>query len=431
MIAPRSMAARLRGLAFALPLIAALLAPAFTQAKPGDLDRSFGNGGLVGTRFGRSDGHQSVAIDSRGRIVAVGVSFNGSSQDFALVRYKRNGSLDPSFGSGGKVTTDLGGDDVAASVAIDSQGRIVVAGYRCNYFNESSCDLARSALARYEPNGTLDPSFGAGGEVTTYIGGWSQAHSVAIDSRGRIVAAGYSASGSTQGFALARYNPNGDLDPSFGAGGFVTTDIARRGLGGPANSVAIDSRGRIVAAGLSLHGSHGNFALARYWPHGSLDRSFSGDGHVTTHVEGGGEANSVAIDSRGRIVAAGGGPQVPNFALARYGPTGRLDRSFGHRGRVLPGFGRSTARSVAIDSRGRIVAAGGGKGKFALARLKPSGRLDRSFGSGGKVSTPRRPRAGALSAAIDSRDWIVAAGQGGGFFSHSLLARYIGYGHRR
>jgi uncharacterized delta-60 repeat protein len=255
-----------------------------------------------------------------------------------------------------------------------------------------------------------------------HIGGWSQAHSVTIDSQGRIVAAGYSASGSTQGVALARYNPNGHLDSSFGEGGEVTTDIAERGLGGPANSVAIDSRGRIVVAGYGLHGSRGDFALARYWPHGGFDRSFSGDGRLTTHFKGGGAANSIAIDSRRRIIAVGGGPQVPNFALARYKASGRLDRSFGGNGKVLLDFGRSSAHSVAIDSRGRIVAVGGGHGKFALARYKPNGNLDRAFSNNGKVTGPLRVNAGAGFVGIDSRRRIVAVG-GGGVRSF-LIARY-------
>jgi uncharacterized delta-60 repeat protein len=413
-----------------LALCGALIAPAGASARnAGDLDPSFGDDGVTSTEFGRSDSAQAVAIDSHShhRIVTAGVSYDGSSQDFALARYKPNGTLDPSFGGDGKVTTDLGGDDVAAALAIDSRKRIVVAGQTCQYFNQSSCDIGRFALARYKPSGTLDPSFGTGGAVTTQIGGWCGAHAVAIGSDGRIVAAGYSASGSTQGFALARYGTDGHLDPSFGDGGAVTTPMSSPGLGGPANAVAIDNRGRLVVAGYGPHGSRGNFASARYWAHGELDRSFSGNGRLTMRVGPGGGANSVAIGPRGRIVVAGGGPQVPVFALARFKPGGRADRSFGSRGKVVLDFGRATARSVAIDSRRRIVVAGGGRGAFALARFRADGGLDRSFGRRGKVRTPLRPRAGAFSAAIDTRDRIVAAGDGGGLFGHSLLARYIGY----
>jgi uncharacterized delta-60 repeat protein len=425
----RRVAAHKVALALAV-LLATLLAPTLAQAaRPGDLDRSFGDGGLVSTELGRSDsGARSVAIDSHHRIVAAGFGYDGSSTDFALARYRPSGALDPAFGVGGKVSSDLGGWEGIASAAIDSRGRIIVAGDRCEDLGEDGCDVDRFALARYKRDGQLDPSFGTGGVAITYVGGWCEANSVAIDSRGRIVAAGYSASGNTQGFALARYKLDGQLDPSFGTGGTVTTPMTQPGLGGPANSVAIDARGRIVVAGYSPHGSRGNFALARYRPNGALDRSFSGNGRTTTHVEGGGGANSVALDSRGRILVAGGGPQSPNFAVARYKGNGALDRSFGG-GKIVLGFRHASARSVVIDSRRRVVVTGG-NGRFALARFRAGGKIDRSFGGDGKVATHLNHYAGAFSAAIDSRDRIVVAGFGG-LSGHALLARYIGYPKHR
>jgi uncharacterized delta-60 repeat protein len=421
------------GLALAVllfaPLLAALLLPALAQAaKPGDLDRSFGDGGLVRAELGPSDsGARSVAIDSHHRIVVAGFGYDGSSQNFALARYRPSGTLDPAFGVGGKVTSDLGGNEGIASMAIDSRGRIVAAGDRCERLGDYGCEIDRFALVRYTRDGQLDPSFGTGGAVITYVGGWCEANSVALDSRGRIVAAGYSASGDTQGFALARYKPDGELDPTFGSGGKVTTPMSHPGLGGPANSVAIDARGRIVVAGYSPHGSRGNFALARYRPSGALDRSFSGNGRTTTHVEGGGGANSVALDSSGRILVAGGGPQSANFALARYKGNGALDRSF-EGGKIVLGFRHATARSVVIDSRGRVVVTGG-NGRFALARYRPGGKIDHSFGGDGKVATHLKHYAGGFGAAIDSRDRIVVAGVGG-LAGQSLLARYIGYPRR-
>jgi uncharacterized delta-60 repeat protein len=406
--------------------MATVLAPACAQAaNPGDLDRSFGEAGLVRAELDTSDsGARAVAIDPHHRILAAGFGYDGSSTDFALARFGPNGILDPEFGAGGKVTSDLGGWEGIASAAIDSRGRIVVAGDRCENPGDEGCAVERFALARYTADGHLDPSFSTGGVVITYVGGWSEANSVAVDSRGRIVAAGYSASGTTQGFALARYRADGELDPTFGSAGTVVTPMTHPGLGGPANSLAIDARGRIVVVGLSPHGSRGNFALARYRPNGALDRSFSGNGRTTTHVEGGGGANSVALDSSGRILVAGGGPQSANFALARYKENGALDRSF-DGGKIVLGFRHASARSVVIDSRGRIVVAGG-NGRFALARYRPGGRIDRSFGGDGKVSTHLTRYAGAFSAAVDSRDRIVVAGVAG-LAGHSLLARYIGY----
>jgi uncharacterized delta-60 repeat protein len=173
--------------------------------------------------------------------------------DFALARYKPDGSLDGSFGGDGKVTTDFsGGNDSAHSIAIDSQGRIVAAGF--NGTPES--DLGDFALARFNPAGNLDSSFGTDGKVTTYLGGSAGARSVGIDSQGRIVAVGHSRGD----FALARYKPNGRLDSSFGGDGKVRTHFKGGGgrlLGGdrlrslppvepagPSRSPAISASGR-------------------------------------------------------------------------------------------------------------------------------------------------------------------------------------------
>jgi uncharacterized delta-60 repeat protein len=396
-------------LGFGLALLAVLLTGALAQAKRGDLDRSFGGDGKVRTKF--HEGHDaaaSVAVDSRGRIVAAGSTSNGG---FALARYRQNGHLDRSFSGNGKVRTDLGGG--ARAVAIDSQGRIVAGGQG---------GVGGIALARYKANGRLDPSFGGGGTVTTDLG--CGAVSVAIDSQGRIAAGG----GCHFDFTLTRFNPDGGLDGSFGASGTVTTDFG----GSDADySVAIDSRDRIVAAG-GTSDPNSDFALARYNQNGSLDASFAGGKVTTSFGSPFDSAESVAIDSRDRVVAAGStgrGSGNADFALARYNPSGSLNNLFGPGGKVTTSFGRGGldfAHSVAIDSRGRIVAAGG-YGDFELARYHPNGTPDRSFSGNGKVTTRGRGWASASSVMIDSRDRIVAAGSGSGHFA---LARYIGYRRR-
>ena len=143
----------------------------------------------------------SVAVQSDGKIVAAGYSDNGSNDDFALARYNTDGSLDATFGSGGKVATPVGSsNDYAYSVAIQSDGKIVAAGLSSNGSNDDF------ALARYDSDGSLDTGFGTGGKVTTAIGSAGDyALSVAIQSDGKIVAAGYSDNGSNYDFALARY----------------------------------------------------------------------------------------------------------------------------------------------------------------------------------------------------------------------------------
>jgi uncharacterized delta-60 repeat protein len=406
---PRKMTARTREFALALALLAALMAPTPAQAKPGHLDRSFGDGGRVVTNFCVHPRGFSVVIDHHGRIVVAGTD-NHSTQ-FCVARYHRDGSLDRSFSGNGRVRTSFGAAAGARSVAIDSRGRIVAGG---GYGLERN-HINSFALARYRPNGTLDPSFGADGKVTTAFGGHAAAESVAIDSHDRIVAAG----GADTDFALARYRWNGSLDPSFGTGGEVATDF---GASDTAYAVTIDSRRRIVATGETLSGMGDDFGIARYDPDGSPDTSFGAGGQVTTDFGGLSAASSVAVDSRDRVVAAGGGPpdeHINHFALARYWRNGSLDSSFSGDGRVTTSFeDHARASSVAIDSRGRIVAVGGA---FDVARYKRNGRLDRSFGGDGKVRTGWL--AGATSAAIDSRDRVAVVGE----HSHLLLARFIGY----
>jgi uncharacterized delta-60 repeat protein len=230
-------------------------------------------------------------VDSHRRAVVAGYTQDNSGDvDFALARFKWNGELDTTFGDGGKVTTDFGTDgDYARSVTIDSHGRVVVAGY-----SQSSGGRADFALARYRSSGELDPSFGDGGKVTAGFGAGAWAEAVTIDSYGRIIAAG-SAPGGRADFALARYEPDGSLDPSFGHRGRVITDFPHNGDG--AASVAIDSRGGIVAVG-----GAGSIALARYRPNGALDRSFGRGGKVVTSFSM--VAWSAAIDSRDRILVA-------------------------------------------------------------------------------------------------------------------------------
>jgi uncharacterized delta-60 repeat protein len=428
-------------LAFALALLAALLAPALTQAAPGHLDRSFGGDGKVLTKFPeRRSRANAVAIDSHNRIVAAGT---GESRFFALARYKRNGHLDRSFGRHGRVITRFGPArhrvpfQAAHAVLIDSRGRIVVAG------DAGYSGNAKFALARYKPNGHLDHSFSGDGRVrTNFRGGDTHALGVAIDSRDRLVAAGYSGDFPDWDFALARYKRNGAPDRSFGTGGKLTRDF---GAADVASSVVIDSRNRIVVAGdTGATGGcgeppEGDFVVARYKRDGSPDPSFGTGGAVSTDFGMRDGASSVAIDRRARIVAAGTTSDcTPNggseFALARYDRHGQPDASFGAGGMVTTNFhdGRyDRATSVAIDSHNRIVAAGNTAdqpcfgdrcvgSRFALARYGHKGALDDSFSRNGKVANPH---GNALSAAIDSRDRIVAAGGNARRFA---LARYIG-----
>src|SRR6188768_2002106 len=194
------------------------------------------------------------------------------------------GDLDVSFSGDGKQTTDYGGADAAAAVAMHADGKLVVAGTSDGNF----------ALARYGADGALDPSFSGNGLVTTDLGGTDDGQGVVIQTDGKIVVAG----GSEGNFALARYTTDGGLDPSFSGDGRQTTDFGREDR---ATAVALQADGRIVVGG----NSGSDFALARYDANGGLDTSFSGDGKQTTDFGGTDSSNDVAMAADGAIVVVG------------------------------------------------------------------------------------------------------------------------------
>ncbi|MCJ2130715.1 Ig-like domain-containing protein, partial [Methylobacterium sp. E-045] len=282
-----------------------------------------GGDGIVTTPVGPSfDSGRSVTVQADGRILVAGYSYNGSNDDFALVRYNADGTLDTGLGGGaGSVTTPVGpAYDMRDRVAVQSDCRIRVAGYS---YNGSNDDFA---LGRYNADGI----------VTTPVGpSFDSGRSVTVQADGRILVAGYSYNGSNDDFALVRYNADGTLDTGFGGGdGIVTTPV------GPAydigDSVTVQADGRILVAGYSYTGgSNDGFALVRYNADGSLDTGFGGgDGIVTTRV---GPSSyygySVTVQADGRILVAGYSYNGSNgdFALVRYNADGSLDTSFDAR----------------------------------------------------------------------------------------------------
>jgi uncharacterized delta-60 repeat protein len=374
----------------------------------GSPDTSFGNGRVVITDVtGANVGARAMAMDGLGRIVVAGNSTQRGTlpnYGFLVARYNSDGSLDTSFGNGGLVITHISTHDWLNAMAIDSLGRIVVAGYIQTF--ASPVTHPSIALARYNSDGSLDATFGNGGIVTTDIDGRrSGAGGVAIDDVGRIIVAG----SSNGGFTLARYNSDGSLDNTFGnANGIVlVAHIGDSGCCTSASTVAVDGLGRIVAAGANetfVGAEHYSFALVRSNSDGTLDASFGNGGVVTTHVRGTGTGDdSVAgmvSDSLGRIVAVGVCPWdcgISDFELARYNSDGSLDATFGNGGLVITqvqvgptGGSNDSSQAVSIDGLGRIVVAGwsdAGDPHLALARYNPDGSLDNTFGEPGPVVT--------------------------------------------
>lgn len=372
------------------PFLLLFCLSAFAQV--GSPDPGFGNNGKVVTSFGAGTYSYAYALATQadGKVVTAGFLNDGSEDNFALLRYNTNGTLDNAFGNGGKVLTDFnGGDDVAYAVSLQSDGKIVVAGYTYNGA------VYRFALARYNTNGSLDNSFGSGGKVVTDFGtDDDEAFGLLIQPDGKIVAAGCSG-GTAYDFALVRYNTNGSLDNSFGNGGKVITNLGA--ADDEAFAVLIQPDKKIVAGGLSGNGTALSFALFRYNADGTPDNTFGSGGKVTTPIKDPiNVVSSLALQRDGKIVAAGytgnSGTDAYDIALARYNSNGSLDNAFGNGGKVVTDFGATDDEAIDVELQDdeKIVVggySGGGSGyNFALVRYTTAGVPDVSFGGTGKVA---------------------------------------------
>ena len=353
-------------------IILIAIAAHFATAAPGDLDLTFGGTGKVITDLSsRYDRAHGVAVQSDSKIVVV-VGTSWASTGFAVLRYNADGSLDSGFGDNGKITTAI----EASSVAIQADGKIVVAG---------------NGVARYHADGNLDTSFNGTGMVTSIGGG---GRSVALQADQKIVVAGSARIGSTDDFAVVRYNTNGSLDLSFNATGKKTIDFASSD--DQAYGVAVQSDQKIVIAGYSSAGAPidgSGFALLRLNGDGTLDTTFNGTGKVNTVFGNQAEGRSVALQEDGKIVVAGlsSNGSTWDFAVVRYNSNGSLDTSFNATGKVTTPIGRLAAgQSVAIQTDRKLLVAGyalNASQDFALVRYRPDGSLDPSFGNGGLVTT--------------------------------------------
>jgi uncharacterized delta-60 repeat protein len=345
----------------------------------------------------------ALVIDPAGNIVTAGVRGQFTARDFAVARHDAFGRLDPGFGVR---STDLGGHDDQANDAVSTPDGIVAVG---------STDAAGAlnsdfALVRYGSGGTPDPRFDGDGIVTTDIAGRAdQANAVVLDDGKILVAGSTFTSPIDEDFALARYNMDGTLDHTFGGGdGIVTTNLGTES--DQANALAVAPDGTIVVAGAAGE----DLGLARYMSSGELI------GTTVTDLGADDVAEGVAITPDGDILLAGstlGAKLDHDFLLLRYDAHGVLDPSFGDHGVVKTDFGHGDdfAHALVLDAQGRIVVAGraasGTVFDFGLARYHPDGTLDTSFGSGGLMSVDFHGFGDeAEDVALDSAGRIVAAG---------------------
>jgi uncharacterized delta-60 repeat protein len=430
MLYPKILRVRRTLIAVTLTLILVACLPARrAQAAAGDLDPTFGTGGKVitGPPGPLSTAH-AVVLQPDGKIVVAGNAFDpiATGINFGLARYNPNGSLDTSFGTAGVVTTDFSNpNDQANAIALQPDGKIIAAGI--TYSNATRFDFA---LARYNPNGSLDTSFGNGGKVVTTLSALDDSiHAIALQADGRIVVAGSHALGIAQiECALARYNANGSLDMTFGTGGIVFTKIFG---GDEANAVAIQNTGKILVAG----GAAGANFLLRYETNGSLDASFGSGGLIVDFVNGVSGVRAMVLQNDQKIVLAGDYfDSSQHFLLIRHNPDGSLDSSFGANGVVSGPFSSpfTIGAAVAVAPNGKIVVGGSVRNNpttdFALARYNPNGSLDTTFGTGGMTTTDFFGSFDdAFAVAIQPDDKVILAGSAVNNDHLNLaLARYDG-----
>ncbi|MBS1764357.1 MAG: T9SS type A sorting domain-containing protein [Bacteroidetes bacterium] len=379
---------------------------------PGTLDSTFGVNGKVMMAFSSNACMaRAVAVQSDGKILVAGETYNGTSNQFAVARYLSNGTLDSQFGTGGKTTISFGsGNSVARSIAVQPNGFIVVSG---SYQTPSQTYFA---VARLNNNGMPDALFGSSGKVqTSIVPGFNTAYAMAIQPNdGKIILAGVSFDTLNNGdFALVRYNPNGTIDPYFANGGKVRTSLGT--TWDQINTIAImPGSGKIVVGGRTSNA----YALARYDSSGFLDNSFGFNGISTYTLFSQSEIiNSLYIDNQQRIMVCGstliGGNMDAVFM--RYLSDGNLDNTFGSNGISSFDLGGIEVISAIAPQDEFIVGAGtassGGTSVFLALRMDTTGVLDGLYNAAGfnLISFPGSSGANAL--AVQPWDsYLVATG---------------------
>ncbi len=446
-----------------------------TLLNAGALDTTFGGTGMVSTNIDSTgDGAWSVAVQPDSKVVVAGLTGESSGPShIAVVRYNADGSLDSTFGTGGVFIDPFGPNVIGQelyhqSVAIQADGKIVIAGQQTRAVTTKSGkttvtnDYDDWLILRLNPNGTLDTTFGNGGQVVTRFStnDWAGAQSVAIQpADGKIVVAGGANPSTTGGygeFAVARYNTDGSPDTTFGIGGVALTDVSKlfgaTGNGSSAHSVVIDPEGRIIAAGLADAAYYSidrlEMAMVRYTPNGALDTTFGTGGGVAVMPPNATLSSPVGVglQSGGQIVMGGlstnsrgwngDGVDKWELALARFTPNGALDTTFGTGG---SGFYTSLQiaypESMVLEGDDKILAVGYGAytspnvydQDFWVTRVLADGSAaDATFGTNGVAEAAFGVNTVPTAVALDPAGNIVVTGEDGGSLPQFRTARFLG-----
>lgn len=437
-------------------IAALLLLAATAMAQAGTLDPSFGNGGIVKTRIGEKDYNysglpQAVLVQNDGKLLIVlqlngrllltrhladgtldtafankgftnGITFSfpysaalqpdgkvllagasthtysGAKQDFKIARLNNDGTLDATFGQSGVVLTDFGyGADVPYAVAVQPDGRIVVAGTAAKDMNTDGV----FAIVRYNAKGSLDSTFGTNGKQTTGFDFRVQGKAMTLNSAGKIVVSGTAyLDGSNNAVALVRYDEHGTLDDSFGHEGKVVTTLEQ--ANGNIHGVAVDSHNNILVCGLASTGFYNTtLLLLRYKNDGTPDPTFNGTGLVNALI---GidpyRPTAMVVQKDDKIIVNGPISNVNaifDFAVSRFNADGSLDKDFNGSGENITkfdGYTSSNVSAMVLQADGRLVAVGYAANytsytysTLGVARYNTKGILDESFGKGGKTTS--------------------------------------------
>ncbi len=365
------------------------------MAQPGTLDANFGSGGKVTTVMGVNDYGtlNALAQQSDGKIIAVGSGFNTISSTFNVktIRYQTNGALDNTFGVGGiaSFTVGTGDQESGSATVIQPDGKILVAGYTYYW-----ADLDFFVL-RLKANGTLDSTFGLNGITIKDLNSNEFVNSIALLSNGKIIIAGSAGNGTDQDMAVMRFNSDGKTDTTFGSKGKVTFSAAASS-DDIATCMKIQTDSKIVLGGYTYSSLNGStkMVLARLDSNGILDNAFGTGGKVISSYNSGGDGiMAMELQSNGSILVGGNSKRTSmDMILSRYTSSGLLDNTFGNAGLVYSSFGLKDEQTAAlqIQADGKILLAGTTDSStidYALLRFSSNGLPDVAFGNNGKVAT--------------------------------------------
>jgi uncharacterized delta-60 repeat protein len=367
----------------------------------GILDDSFGSDGIAASNSAAGgngdDWGRSIAVDSEGKILAAGASWNGSDDDMVVWRYSTDGTLDTNFGIAGIVKSDNAaggnGTDEGQAIALDSSGNILVAG---RSYNGSNYDMV---IWKYGSNGGLDTSFGTGGIVvcdnTAGGSGDEIGYDIALDSSGNVLVAGASSNGSDNDMVVWKFNSSGATVSAFGTGGAVICHGSAGGAGlDIAYSITLDSSDNVLVTGRSSNGSDDDMVVWKFTSGGATVSAFGRGGVAVAGGSSHDRGNAIILDSSGNILVAGieNNGSDDDLAVWKFDSDGNTVEAFGAggvavRGNIAGGNAADSGWGITTDYAGRILTSGyssnGSNNDMVVLRLNSDGSTDEVFGTNG------------------------------------------------